>query len=124
MDSISTDQKLELIKSIRNENLNNYDKMNHRVGLLYGKEQMRREDSDVSTSNTSPFHSVKLRFFLAFVIFGLFFIWDKQNISVMGYHSTQFADTIKKNFNLNTFDFIEDITYNLNNYKKIEVTNE
>lgn len=124
MESISTDQKLELIKSIRNENLNNYEKINHRVGLLYGKEHTNSEGIVDSSANPSIFRSVKLRFLIAFVIFGLFFIWDKQNIRIMGYHSTEFVDTIKKNFNLNTFDFIDDITYNLNNYMKTEVTNE
>ncbi|HKM03826.1 MAG TPA: hypothetical protein VJZ04_04420 [Lachnospiraceae bacterium] len=124
MDSISTDQKLELIKSIRNENSINYEKINHRVGLLYGNEKRSQEETMEDTTNPTVFHSVKLRFLLAFLIFGVFFIWDKQDISVMGYHSSEFVDFIKKDFNLNTFDFIEDITYNLNHYMKIEVTNE
>ena len=103
MEKANADQKLRLIRSIREENQYNRMKCREREKLLYGAEavpvngfgddrsygstggtSLSASDGTRSSSGKSLLSGFRFRFFLAVCLFAAFIYMDQQQIPVLG----------------------------------------
>lgn len=100
MSRINTDQKLQLVHTIRTQNQYNRMKCREREQLLYGRSYGKEKAELYSTESAmslpvsgeaaipdkkgSIFSGFRLRFFLAVALFAAFIYLDKNEISILG----------------------------------------
>ena len=133
MKEITAERRLELIRLIREENNHNRMKLRTREHILYGK----REDSfaqgytgnyeeaaaetgyfsgnaeNGEKENSKVFSGLWVRTLLATVLFAVYVILDFSGGSLFSVNSNDIHNRISKNCTSNVIDFMEEITYTL-----------
>ncbi len=118
MSDISSEQRLRLIHTIREEHRNNQLSMQNRERILNGDKiimplsdnTMEKNMNEPAGINTGSF---KLRFMIAIILFIGFIFMDSQKISLNGINALKIQNSITENFQSNIFDFMESIPYTL-----------
>ena len=118
MSDISSEQRLRLIHTIREEHRNNQLSMQNREIILNGDKiimplsdnTMEKNMNEPAGINTGSF---KLRFMIAIILFIGFIFMDSQKISLNGINALKIQNSITENFQSNIFDFMESIPYTL-----------
>ena len=121
MSDITAEKRLELIRNIREENNRNRSKLRNRESILYGQnydDSVTRDTVEVTETSTRPASSLGIRIVIAIVLFSIFIIFEYTEKTFFSINSTIIYKYLQENYTWESFDFIEDITYNLNNVKK------
>lgn len=118
MSDFSSEQRLRLIHTIREEHRNNQLSMQNRERILNGdKIVMPLSDNTMEKNMNEPAGintgSFKLRFMIAIILFIGFIFMDSQKISLNGINALKIQNSITENFQSNIFDFMESIPYTL-----------
>lgn len=136
MQEITAEQRLQLVHQIRQEHSLNRQALRTRERILYGKESSSppavsmpqaslfgnmtdQEDFEPSLeSGTGAFmHStLGIRFLIAILLFGGYFLLAKNQISLGGVNAEVIRSEVNRysNVEINLFDFMDNITYTLN----------
>ncbi len=110
MNDISADRRLELIRSVREEQARNYMTMQRRESVLYGSNlSMPAQSMDRSVAPINA--GLKLRIAIALILFLGFLILDKNHYTFLSLDSSDVITAISEE--VNSFDFMEDIPYTL-----------
>lgn len=101
MEHISTEKKMELIRTIREENARNKNRIHQREHILFGKEmplvEFERRENETSIAEEMPSSAgLKIRLFLAAILFLGFVIMDMGKISLQGVDSARIQEEISK----------------------------
>lgn len=99
MSDISVQKRLDLIKSIREENNRNRLSLNSRDSM--------------TEATSKSFSSFPFRFLFASILFSLFVILDSMDFSFFSINAVTISTVINENYALNTIDFIKEISYTL-----------
>lgn len=135
MGKISTNQKLQLIRSIREESQDNRLKMRNREKILYGIESKAGEELPLYTKGYygnkekelyaseeipmqgNSFSFFKLRLILSAVLFCAFLLADSGAGNIGGISTEKIREEINKNFDAGfdevVFDFEDNFPYTL-----------
>lgn len=137
MGKVSTNQKLQLIRSIREENQDNRMRMRHREKILYGIEHKPEEELPVyrkgyeegrgqelyaleeggSPAYGNSFSSFKLRMILSVALFCTFLAADAGEGKIAGISTESVRKEINKDFDADfeevVFDFEDNFPYTL-----------
>lgn len=137
MGKITTNQKLQLIRSIREENLDNRMKMRHRERLLYGTESKMGDDMPLYSkgyygdgerelyaleeggipAGGNSFSSFKLRLVLAIALFCVYLVADAGEGTIGGISTDAMREEMNKDFDADleevVFDFEDNFPYTL-----------
>jgi len=109
MDHVSTDTKLKLIQTIRNENQENRMKMRSREQLInYGY-----HTNTFAEQEPHPFWGLRLRIGAAFLLFLGFLFLDYTGIKMGSIGAGDIVSWINADIDLSNIDFIENLTYTL-----------
>ena len=114
--SVSTNQKLQLVHQIREEQRMNQSTVRGREELLYGRkyyEPLIETEPTNAQDGTIPVSTFRLRFALSLLLFGLFFVISQNNTPIFGVMPEQIHDAIERDHTTILFDFIEEIPYTL-----------
>lgn len=113
MNDITAEKRLELIRTIRAENSKNRMNMQNRQSILYGYPY----DDSVKTAEyrmtqtSQRVSATGIRILFAIILFSLFIVWDYSNLNLFSLNTTQIYEYLQENYTLNSFAFIEEITY-------------
>ncbi|MGN0157212.1 MAG: hypothetical protein ACI39N_08175 [Lachnospiraceae bacterium] len=115
MENISLERKLELVRTIRERQDDNFEQMRKREKILYGKESYSHPISSLDSANAPAFlsGSFKLRLFLSIVLFLLFFFMDIYQYHYHILSSSFIVEKVSETFSVNSFDFISQFPYTL-----------
>lgn len=136
MGKISTNQKLQLIRTIRAESQDNRLKMRNRERILYGIESKSGEELPIYSKGYyeggrelraleeggvpiqgNTFSSFKLRLILAVVLFSIFLVADAGEGDIAGISTEYIREEINKDFDAGfeevVFDFEDNFPYTL-----------
>lgn len=137
MGKITANQKLQLIRSIREESLDNRMKMRHRERLLYGAESKMGEELPVYSKGYygsgerelyaleeggipvqgNSFSSFKLRLILAVALFCVYLVADAGEGRIGGISTDVMREEMNKDFDARleevVFDFEDNFPYTL-----------
>ena len=136
MGKVSTNQKLQLIRSIREESQDNRMRMRHRERILYGIEHKAGDELPVYRkeyyeggegelyateagvpANGNSFSSFKLRMVLSVVLFCAFLAADASEGKRAGVSTEYVREEINKDFDADfeevVFDFEDNFPYTL-----------
>lgn len=110
MNKVNTDQKLELIRSIRMQNQHDRNLCRERERLLYGNGTIEKGEL-YSTENAITLPGAdtvifppkketgfRIRLFIALVLFGVFIFLDRSQIDLNGVSTGDFYKLITQNF--------------------------
>lgn len=116
MRHVNTDQKLQLIQTIRSQNQYNRMKCREREQFLYGsgngneKRELYGAEAAVNYPLTgenvipgkknSVFTGFRLRFLAAVILFSVFIYLDRNDIDILGKTSQEFFDILTENISL------------------------
>ena len=121
MEQTSIEQKLELIRTLRNEHDENMDKIKRREDILYpghsyynSYETSDKKELENTIEERKGSIFFKLRVLICIVLFLLFFFMDIKNYSVYSITSEKIVQEIGTTFNVNTIDFVKKFPYTLN----------
>ena len=122
MSNIPIEKRMQLIHMIREENKSNQIKLRNRENILYGKAftpslrsmEAVTQEYPADTMSEAPISTFKLRFLVAIALFVTYLILDMGNGSIMGKNAKEIYMMIEEDYQTNVFDFIENITYTLN----------
>ena len=124
MEHTSVEQKLELIKTLRNEHNQNMDKIKRREEILYPEHNYYSsyysKDTETDT-DTKPVKSsvfFKLRVLISIFLFLLFFFMDINQYHIYSITSDEIVNGIGTTLQLNSIDFINQLSYTLNDMLK------
>lgn len=129
MDNI--EKKMELIKMMRSEQADNIGRIRKRERILYPTRKLSYEDtyekkpyvyldryqtdgdnvSETPAKNSMGFY---LRILFCMGVFLLYIYMETENITYFGISHEQIQEAVSKTFDLNTFAFIEELPYTLN----------
>lgn len=137
MGKITTNQKLQLIRSIREESRDNRMKMRHRERLLYGTESKMGDDMPLYSkgyygdgerelyaleeggipAGGNSFSSFKLRLVLAIAFFCVYLVADAGEGTIAGISTDVMREEMNKDFDAGleevVFDFEDNFPYTL-----------
>lgn len=120
MDVVSTEQKLALIKAIREKHAENDNCMRLRENILYKGIPDYQRDTFQEEINipgkVNRFSTVKIRLLFSVILFLLFFFLDINNSSIAGLTTPYILEKISNKCDLltiNTIDFTALIPYTL-----------
>ena len=121
MDNLSSEKKMELIRTIRMENQNNIGKIRKREQILYGKtytdnqgyHKNYEETSSKEDEFKSSFSSFKLRVALALTMFAFFLVLDVGKLDVYQVTAESLQTMINEELPSNLFDFLDNFPYTL-----------
>lgn len=116
MEHISTEKKMELIRTIREENARNKSRIRQREHILFGKEvplvDFERRENEMGIAEEMPSATgLKIRLFLAAILFLGFVIMDMGKISLQGVDSARIQEEISKDVTINMQNFVEEFSY-------------
>lgn len=125
MSQLTSEQKLRLVHSIREENKQNQMAMRSRENILFGTNMplvdMENEyeaaykygsgGEDTPAAAVSPFG--KIRLFAAIALLAGFIFMDMSKIKVMGMDAAYIENKIEQDYMTNLFDFINTFPYTL-----------
>lgn len=116
MSDITAEQRLALIRSIREENNRNRLSIRNRQNILYGY-NYDKCDIEYCENPTGMSNSFRckpgMRILTAIVLFSVYVILDYTNITFFSLDTTVISTRIMENYDLNAIDFLEEITYTL-----------
>lgn len=116
MSEITAERRMELIRTIREENSRNRMNLKNRENILYGQTYDKSAMTEAENmTDTSP-KSVSLlgiRILVSVILFSLFVILDYTEDTWFSVNATSICESIKENASLNSFAFIKEITYTL-----------
>lgn len=117
MSDVTAERRLELIRNIREENQKNRMSMKNREHILYGKEYETAPMRDTGEMPAAPAHgsSLILRIIIAAVLLSLFIIMDYLQADWLPVDMEAINDSLKENYTVNIIDFMDKITYTLDN---------
>lgn len=116
MSDITAERRLELIRNIREENNRNRMNMRNRESILYGQNYdkvVTYEEEKTSTTSTTQGGMLFFRILAAIILFSLFVILDYNKATWFSLNTDIICNYLKENYTLNSFDFIKEITYTL-----------
>ncbi len=116
MSDITAEKKLELIRNIREENSRNRMNLRSRENILYGQNYdnpVTNDSVNMTISSEKSFSTLGIRIFTAIILFSLFIILDYTKQTWFSLDSVQICKYLQENYTLNSFDFIQEITYTL-----------
>lgn len=112
MEHISSEKKMELIRTIREENERNKGKMRNRESILFGGASSYQQQPSESAQEFRPVKSsFRLRLLLAIALFAGYLVMDMGKLDISGVTAEIVHAGINKSFSANLFDFIEDFPY-------------
>lgn len=113
---IPTERKLQLVRTIREENKSNRLNLRTREHILYGRPvDMTLYGAQEETVEETPISTFKLRIVLAVCIFAAYFALDMAGGTVFGKSAGEVYRMLEEDYQSNVFDFISNITYTLDN---------
>lgn len=129
MSDNSAERRLQLIKSVREEHARNQMTLRRREGILYGQSSSLSYEtpayspysiaadapSSAAEEGLPAFSSFKLRFFIAIGLFIAFLALDSSRISLGTLTMEKVYTYITQDITANSFDFMADLTYTLDN---------
>ena len=133
MEDVTAERRLELVRYIREENNRNRMRMRTRENILYGKRKDTltgsyagyyeengyesgnplAEETDIPSGKV--FSGLWVRTLLATVLFAVYIILDFSGGSIFTVNSDTIHTHISENYTPNVIDFMQEITYTLNN---------
>ena len=118
MSDITAEQKVELIRSIREQNNKNRSNLKSREHILYGSaydaySAYSEADAEGQTQDHTSFMGIRI--LAGIVLFALFIILDYTQNSFFSFNADKIYTVVTENYIANSFDFIEEITYTLSN---------
>ena len=134
MEDVTAEKRLELVRYIREENNRNRIRMRTRENILYGKRKdnltdgytgyyeennyearqpLSEEEADKASGKV--FSGLWVRTLLATVLFAVYIILDFSGGSILSVNSDAIHAHIGENYTPNVIDFMQEITYTLNN---------
>lgn len=133
MGDVTAERRLELVRYIREENNRNRMRMRTRENILYGKRKDTLTDSytghyeecsyearqplaeeETDKASGKVFSGLWVRTLLATVLFAVYIILDFSGGSVLSVNSDAIHAHISENYAPNVIDFMQEITYTLN----------
>ncbi|MBD5536975.1 MAG: hypothetical protein HDQ99_15235 [Lachnospiraceae bacterium] len=117
MSDVTAERRLELIRNIREENQKNRMRMKNREHILYGREYDTAPMQDTGELPTAPARAstLILRTIIAAVLLSLFIIMDYLEADWLPIDMNTINDCLKENYTVNIIDFMDKITYTLDN---------
>lgn len=112
MSDITAEKRLELIRSIREENHKNRMNMRSREQILYGRgyaETPVPQDGEGNVLPT-PHSTLMLRTIIAAVLFSLFIIMDYLQADWLPVDMNQLSGCLQENYAVDIMDFMDKIT--------------
>lgn len=115
MANVSADKRMQLVHMIREENKSNQLKIRNRESILYGKPFLSNAYAAEDTAENAemPVSTFKLRFLLALALFIVYLLLDMGGGSILGKDTKEIYLMLEEDYQSNLFDFIENITYTL-----------
>ena len=117
MSDVTAERRLELIRNIREENQKNRMRMKNREHILYGREYDTASIQDAGELPAAPARpsTLILRTIIAAVLLSLFIIMDYLEADWLPIDMNTINDCLKENYTVNIIDFMDKITYTLDN---------
>ena len=117
MSDVTAERRLELIRNIREENQKNRMRMKNREHILYGREYETVPMRDTGELPAAPARAstLILRTIIAAVLLSLFIIMDYLEADWLPIDMNTINDCLKENYTVNIIDFMDKITYTLDN---------
>ena len=117
MSDVTAERRLELIRNIREENQKNRMRMKNREHILYGREYDTAPMQDTRELPAAPARAstLILRTIIAAVLLSLFIIMDYMEADWLPIDMNTINDCLKENYTVNIIDFMDKITYTLDN---------
>ncbi|MBD5478847.1 MAG: hypothetical protein HDR14_06085 [Lachnospiraceae bacterium] len=117
MSDVTAERRLELIRNIREENQKNRMRMKNREHILYGREYDTAPMQDTGELPAAPARAstLVLRTIIAAVLLSLFIIMDYLEADWLPIDMNTINDCLKENYTVNIIDFMDKITYTLDN---------
>ncbi|HKM33667.1 MAG TPA: hypothetical protein VJY54_02875 [Lachnospiraceae bacterium] len=117
MSEITGERRLELLRTIREENARNRMNLKNQQSILYGIKYdsiVESENMDTTDLSISKSHStIFIRILVAVILFILFVIWDYSGKSYININTASVCSYLQDNYSLNIIDFIDKITYTI-----------
>lgn len=116
MSDITAEKRMELIRNIREENSRNRMNLRTRENILYGHSYdsaVANEVTNTTISSEKAFSTLGIRILAAVILFSLFIILDYTKQTWFSLDSARICKYLQENYTPNSFDFIEEITYTL-----------
>ena len=114
MSDITAEQKLMLLRDIREAQDRNRMSLRQRENILYGERLNRFSEDGVLHRNEKHWKShAGIRILLALLIFALYVILDFTNTAVFSLQTEEINRLLSRNYLVNAIDFIEEIPYTL-----------
>lgn len=117
MSEITGERRLELLRTIREENERNRMNLKNQQSILYGSKYDNIVESDnihtTDMSITKTKTTVFFRLLIAIILFALFVIWDYSGKTFMNVNSASVCTYIQDNYSFNIIDFMDKITYTI-----------
>lgn len=113
MSDITAEKRLELIRTIREDNNRNRLNLKNRESILYGHgyEAAIYDKKDAAPPSQKNLSMTGFRILAAILLFSLFVIMDYTDTTYFNINSETICDYLKENYTPNTFDFMKEITY-------------
>ena len=114
---------MQLIHMIREENKTNQQKIRNRENILYGRplvSSVQMVEENTEAEDIPAVSTFKLRFLVAVVLFATYLVLDMGGGSILGKNTKEIHLMMKEDYQSNIFDFIENITYTLNDTAEID----
>lgn len=117
MSDVTAERRLELIRNIREENQKNRMRIKNREHILYGREYDTVPMQDTGELPAAPGRAstLILRTIIAAVLLSLFIIMDYLEADWLPIDMNTINDCLKENYTVNIIDFMDKITYTLDN---------
>lgn len=116
MSDITAERRMELIRTIREENSRNRMNLKNRESILYGHTYDRTVASESKEMTSVPQKSIPMtgfRILAAIILFSLFVILDYAGDTWLPVNTTIICEYIQENYIPNSFAFMDKITYTL-----------
>lgn len=114
----TSERRLELVRSVREEQARNQQAMRHREAIMYGTNNgtyydtyQNPQPSGTNTPESGSYAGFKLRFIITLILIALFWLGSKNEWEIGGYNSTRIAETICES--TNSIDFTTLFPYTL-----------
>ncbi len=113
MSDITAEKRLELIRTIREDNNRNRLKLKNRESILYGHgyETALYDKKEEAPPSQKSLSMTGFRILAAILLFSLFVIMDYTGSTYFDINAETICDYLRENYTPNTFDFMKEITY-------------
>lgn len=112
MSDITAEQKLMLLRDIREAQDRNRMNLRQRENILYGNRAKCCREENLMQDQGGKGHA-GIRLLLALMIFALYVILDFTHTAVFSLQTEEIDKLLARNYQANAIDFIEEIPYTL-----------